>query len=56
MWAASEGHADAARALIAAGADLNARSQYVAPANGRGFEGRYELRVRFPKSGTGLCP
>jgi len=28
------------RMLIAAGADVNARSAYVAPANGRGFEGR----------------
>jgi uncharacterized protein len=39
-WAVAEGHADAARMLIAAGADVNARSHYVAPANGRGFEGR----------------
>ena len=40
MWAVSEGHADAARLLIGAGADVNARSNYVAAANGRGFEGR----------------
>ena len=40
MWAVSEGHADAARMLIGAGADVNARSNYVAAANGRGFEGR----------------
>ncbi len=40
MWAVSEGHADAARMLIAGGADVNARSNYVAAANGRGFEGR----------------
>jgi ankyrin repeat protein len=43
MWAASEGHADAARMLIAAGADVSARSNYVAAANGRGFEGRTPL-------------
>jgi ankyrin repeat protein len=42
-WAVSEGHADAAKALIAAGADVNTRSNYVAPANGRGFEGRTPL-------------
>jgi ankyrin repeat protein len=40
MWAVAEGHAEAARMLIAAGADVNAQSHYVAPANGRGFEGR----------------
>ena len=40
MWAVSEGHADAVRTLITAGANVNARSHYVAPANGRGFEGR----------------
>src|SRR5678815_3482638 len=40
MWTVSEGHADAARLLIGAGADVNARSNYVAAANGRGFEGR----------------
>jgi ankyrin repeat protein len=40
MWAVSEGHADAARMLIGGGADVNARSNYVAAANGRGFEGR----------------
>jgi ankyrin repeat protein len=46
MWAASEGHADAARALIAAGADVNAHSYYVAAANGRGFEGRTPVANR----------
>jgi ankyrin repeat protein len=40
MWAVSEHHADAAQLLIRAGADVNARSNYVAAANGRGFEGR----------------
>ncbi len=43
MWAVSEGHVEAARLLIAAGADVKARSNFVAPANGRGFEGRTPL-------------
>ena len=43
MWAVSEGHIDAATMLIAAGADVSARSNYVAAANGRGFEGRTPL-------------
>jgi uncharacterized protein len=46
MWAVSEGHADAARLLLGAGADVNARSNYVAAANGRGFEGRTPLSNR----------
>jgi uncharacterized protein len=46
MWAVSEGHTDAARLLIAAGADANARSNYVAAANGRGFEGRTPVANR----------
>jgi uncharacterized protein len=46
MWAVSEGHADAARMLIGAGADVNARSNYVAAANGRGFEGRTPVTNR----------
>jgi len=51
MWAVSEGHADAARALLSAGADVNERSHYVAPANGRGFEGRTPVANRTdPKS------
>ena len=40
MWAVAGGHAEAARLLASAGADVNARSDYVAAANGRGFEGR----------------
>jgi ankyrin len=40
MWAVAEGHADAVKALIDAGADVSARSNFVGPANGRGFEGR----------------
>ena len=43
MWAVSEGHVDASRRLLEAGANVNARSHYVAPANGRGFEGRTPL-------------
>ena len=46
MWAVSENHADAARLLIGAGADVNARSNYVAAANGRGFEGRTPVANR----------
>jgi uncharacterized protein len=46
MWAVSEGHADAARMLLGAGADPNARSNYVAAANGRGFEGRTPVASR----------
>ena len=46
MWAVSENHADAARLLIGAGADVNARSNYVAAANGRGFEGRTPVATR----------
>ena len=40
MWAVSERHPEAARVLIAAGAEVNAASNFVAAANGRGFEGR----------------
>ena len=46
MWAVSEGHAEAARLLVAVGADVNARSNYVAAANGRGFEGRTPVANR----------
>ena len=46
MWAVSEHQADAARLLLGAGADVNARSKYVAPANGRGFEGRTPIEER----------
>src|SRR4051812_27934698 len=44
MWAVSERHADAAKALIEHGADVHARSNFVAPANGRGFEGRTPVK------------
>jgi ankyrin repeat protein len=40
MWAVSERHPDAARVLVEHGADVHARSNFVAAANGRGFEGR----------------
>jgi ankyrin repeat protein len=51
MWAVAEAHAEAAKLLIGAGADVNARSNYVAAANGRGFEGRTPVGNRTdPKS------
>ncbi|HZM96769.1 MAG TPA: ankyrin repeat domain-containing protein [Vicinamibacterales bacterium] len=40
MWAVSEQHAPAVKLLLDHGADANARSNFVAAANGRGFEGR----------------
>jgi ankyrin repeat protein len=40
MWAVSEQHAAAVKLLLDHGADANARSNFVAAANGRGFEGR----------------
>src|SRR5262245_11527526 len=40
MWAASERHPAAVKLLIEHGADVGARSNFVAAANGRGFEGR----------------
>jgi ankyrin repeat protein len=40
MWAASERHPDAVKVLLDHGADVQARSNLVAAANGRGFEGR----------------
>ena len=44
MWAVSERHPDAAKALIEHGADVHARSNFVAAANGRGFEGRTPMK------------
>jgi ankyrin repeat protein len=40
MWAAAERHAGAVKVLLDHGADVNARSNFVPAANGRGFEGR----------------
>jgi uncharacterized protein len=40
MWAVAEQHAAAVKLLLDHGADANARSNFVAAANGRGFEGR----------------
>ena len=40
MWAVSERHPEAVKLLLEHGADVKARSNFVAPANGRGFEGR----------------
>jgi ankyrin repeat protein len=39
MWAVAENHADVARLLIAHGANIEARTVYVPPDTGRGFEG-----------------
>ncbi|HXD73023.1 MAG TPA: ankyrin repeat domain-containing protein [Vicinamibacterales bacterium] len=44
MWAVSERHPDAVKVLLDHGADVHARSNFVAPANGRGFEGRTPVR------------
>ncbi len=44
MWAVSERHPDAVKVLIERGADVHARSNFVAAANGRGFEGRTPVR------------
>jgi uncharacterized protein len=40
MWAASERHPAAVKVLLEHGGDVGARSNFVAAANGRGFEGR----------------
>jgi ankyrin len=45
MWAVAEHHPDAVKVLIDAGADVSARSNFVGPANGRGFEGRTPVAV-----------
>lgn len=44
MWAVSERHPDAVKLLLDHGADVHARSNFVAPANGRGFEGRTPVK------------
>jgi ankyrin repeat protein len=46
MWAASEGHPAAVKTLLDHGADANARSNFVAAANGRGFEGRTPVAAK----------
>ena len=46
MWAVSEKHPSAAKVLIDHGADVNARSNFVGPANGRGFEGRTPVNAK----------
>jgi ankyrin repeat protein len=51
MWAVSERHPAAVKVLIDNGADVNARSNFVAAANGRGFEGRTPTA---PKAGQGV--
>lgn len=39
MWAVTENHSEVAKMLIARGAEIEARSVYVPPGTGRGFEG-----------------
>jgi ankyrin len=51
MWAVSERHPAAVKVLVDNGADVNARSNFVAAANGRGFEGRTPTA---PKAGQGV--
>jgi len=51
MWAVAERHPGAVKVLIDHGADVKARSNFVAPANGRGFEGRTPTA---PKAGQGV--
>src|SRR3984893_12407250 len=51
MWAVSERPPAAVKVLIDHGADVNARSNFVAAANGRGFEGRTPTA---PKAGQGV--
>ena len=50
MWATAERHPDAVKLLIEAGADVNARSNFVAAANGRGFEGRTPMAAAADRS------
>jgi uncharacterized protein len=51
MFAAAERHPAAVRMLIERGADVSARSNFVAAANGRGFEGR---TPSMPQTGQGV--
>jgi ankyrin repeat protein len=51
MWAVSERHPAAVKVLVDNGADVNVRSNFVAPANGRGFEGRTPATL---KAGQGV--
>jgi uncharacterized protein len=46
MWAVSEHQVEATQLLIRGGANVNVRSNYVAAANGRGFEGRTPVTDR----------
>jgi ankyrin repeat protein len=45
MWAVAERHPDAVKILVDRGADVHGRSNFVAAANGRGFEGRTPAAV-----------
>jgi len=51
MWAVAENHADVAGILIQHGADIEARSTYVPPDTGRGFEGAQPRPRRAEEAG-----
>lgn len=52
MWAVAENHAEVAKLLIAHGADIEARSVYIPPDTGRGFEGGLPRERRPEETGA----
>jgi ankyrin repeat protein len=51
MWAVSEGHAEVAELLLQHGAAIEARSAYIPPDTGRGFEGAISRERRAEEVG-----